>query len=152
MFAICSRRTFSGARPMNDQLRAYLDEQASELEESVRQALSITNGDAMAALRALLIAISFMQEEIDGLKTNVSSGFTRGRVKRPAPKHHTAEEFLAAVAAGTADRGACMVIWRLLRNLTGAAKIDTSEPEGEWSVRIQKSPDVRYTNLYDEKC
>lgn len=43
-----------------------------------------------------------------------------------------------------------MVIWRLLRNLTGAAKIDTAEPEGEWSVRIQKSPDVRYTNLYAE--
>ena len=135
---------------MNDQLRAYLDEQASELDESVSQALSITNGDAVAALRASLIAISFMQEEIDGLKTNVSYGFTRGHVRKPAPKRRTAEEFLAAVTAGTADRGACMVIWRLLRNLTGAAKIDTSEPEGEWSLRIQRSPDVRYTNLYAE--
>lgn len=133
---------------MNDQLRAYLDEQASELEESVSQALSITNGDAMAARRASLIAVSFMQEEIDGLKSQVSTGFTRGRIKKPAVKHHTAEEFLAAVAAGTADRGACMVIWRLLRTLTNAAKIDTSEPEGRWSIRIQRSPDARYTNLY----
>jgi hypothetical protein len=106
----------------------------------------------MAALRSSLIAVSFMQEEIDALKTDVSSGFTRGRVRKPASKHQTAEEFLAAVAAGTADRGACMVIWRLLRNMTGAAKIDTSEPEGGWSIRIQKSPDVRYTNLYAEKC
>jgi len=125
---------------MNDQLRAHLDEQANELDDSVAQTLTITNGDAMAALRASLIAVSFMQEEIDGLKSQVSTGFTRGRVKKPAPKHQTAEEFLAAVAAGTADRGACMVIWRLLRNLAGAAKIDTSEPEGEWSVRIQRSP------------
>jgi hypothetical protein len=108
----------------------------------------------MAALRSSLIVISFLQEEIDGLKSQVSTGFTRGRVRKPAPKHHTADEFLAALAAGKADRGACLLIWRLLRNLTGAAKIDTSEPEGEWFIRIQKSPDVRYTNLYAEnrKC
>jgi len=89
---------------MNDQLRAYLDEQASELDESVRQALSVADGDPMPALRASLIAIDFLQDEIDGLKSQVSTGFTRGRVRKPAPKNYTADEFLAAVAAGTADR------------------------------------------------
>lgn len=38
---------------MNDPLRAYLDEQATELDESLRQALSITNGDAMSKLTRL---------------------------------------------------------------------------------------------------
>ncbi len=112
------------------------------------QALSITNGDPMAALRASLIAISFMQEEIDGLKTNVSSGFTRGRVKKPAPKHPTAEEFLAAVTAGTADRGACMVIWHLVRTLNGSAKIDIAAPEEGWSLKVRPSPDARSVNLF----
>lgn len=65
----------------------YLDEQASELNENVRQALSITIVDAVAALRTSLIAISFLQEEIDGLKSQVSTGFTRGRVRKLAPKH-----------------------------------------------------------------
>jgi hypothetical protein len=71
-------------------------------------------------------------------------------VRKPTPKVHTADEFLNTVADGTADRGARIVIWRLLCNLTGAAKIDASEPEAAWSIRIQRSPDVRYTNLYAE--
>jgi hypothetical protein len=85
LFSICSYQTSGKTNPMNQHLRAYLDEQATQLDESVRQALAVTNGDAIAALRASLIAIGFLQEEIDGLKAQVSTGFTRGRVKKPAP-------------------------------------------------------------------
>jgi hypothetical protein len=41
---VCSHRTDGEFQAMNDQLRAYLDEQAHDLDESVRQALQITNG------------------------------------------------------------------------------------------------------------
>ena len=61
-----------------------------------------------------------------------------------------ADRFLDAVAAGTADEGACIVIWRLLGILRTGAKIDTSEPEGNWSVEVKRSPDARYTNLFAE--
>jgi hypothetical protein len=68
---------------MNDQLRAYLDEQAHDLDESVRQALEITNGDPIGALRAVLIANTFLHEENVGLRAKISMGFTRGGVKKP---------------------------------------------------------------------
>jgi hypothetical protein len=68
---------------MNDQLRAYFDERAHELDESVRQALEITNGDAIGALRAVLIANTFLHEENERLRAKISMGFTRGRVKSP---------------------------------------------------------------------
>lgn len=68
---------------MNDPLRTTSDEQAFELEESVRQALEITNGDAIRALRAAVIANGFLHEENERLRAKISTGFTRGRVKKP---------------------------------------------------------------------
>jgi hypothetical protein len=62
----------------------------------------------------------------------------------------TADDFLAAVAAGTADKGARIVIWRLLRTLNGRAKIDTAEPETDWAIKVWRSPDARYMNLVAE--
>lgn len=62
---------------MNQQLKAYLDEQAQAVDDDVRQALEICNGDAIAALRITLIANAFLVDENDRLKAQVSRGFTR---------------------------------------------------------------------------
>lgn len=67
---------------MNEQLRTYLDEQAAELDESVRQALEVAHGNAIAALRAVLIANIFLHEENERLRAKISMGFTRGRVPK----------------------------------------------------------------------
>lgn len=67
---------------MNHQLRTYFDEQAGELDETVRQALEVANGNAIAALRAVLIANIFLHEENERLRAKISIGFTRGRVPK----------------------------------------------------------------------
>jgi hypothetical protein len=68
---------------MNEQLRTYLDEQAQRLDESVEQALEITNGNAIRALRAVLIANTFLHDENERIGAQISMGFTRGRVRKP---------------------------------------------------------------------
>ena len=62
---------------MNEQLRAYLDEQAQAVDDDVRQALELCDGDAIRALRITLIANEFLQEENDKLKRQVSPGYRR---------------------------------------------------------------------------
>jgi hypothetical protein len=62
---------------MNQQLRAYLDEQAQAVDEDVRQAVDLAGGDPIVALRITLIANAFLLEENDWLKNQVSTGFTR---------------------------------------------------------------------------
>jgi hypothetical protein len=62
---------------MNPQLKAYLDEQAQAVDEDVRQALALCEGDAVRALRITLIANAFLQEENDRLKAQVSKGYAR---------------------------------------------------------------------------
>jgi hypothetical protein len=64
---------------MNQQLRAYLDEQAQAVDEDVRQALELCGGDAMRALRITLIANAFLVEENEKLTSQISAGFTRRR-------------------------------------------------------------------------
>ncbi len=71
---------------MNQQLKAYLDEQAQAVDEDVRQALEICDGDAIRALRITLLANAFLHEENERLKGQISSGFARGRVRKPAVK------------------------------------------------------------------
>lgn len=70
---------------MNDRLRAYFGGQANALEESVRQALEITHGDALAALRTVIIANTFLQEENERLRQQISTGFTRGGLRKVVP-------------------------------------------------------------------
>jgi hypothetical protein len=62
----------------------------------------------------------------------------------------TAHDFLEALRAGTADRGACIVIWHVVRTLNGAAKIDITAPKDGWSLKLRPSPDARYVNLFAE--
>jgi hypothetical protein len=62
---------------MNEALRAYLDEQAKEFDEDVRQAIELADGDVQQALRVAIIANTFLQEENDRLKKQVSKGYAR---------------------------------------------------------------------------
>jgi hypothetical protein len=64
---------------MNATLKAYLEDQAEELEEDVPQTLELAHGDALNALRITLIANAFLSEEIERLKKQVSKGFGRGK-------------------------------------------------------------------------
>jgi hypothetical protein len=49
----------------------------------MRQVLEICRGDAMAALRMVLIANSFYEEEIRLLKEEASAGYGRGKIRKP---------------------------------------------------------------------
>lgn len=53
------------------------------IDDDLRQVLEICKGDAMAALRMVLIANQFYEEEIARLKNEASSGFARGMVRKP---------------------------------------------------------------------
>jgi hypothetical protein len=50
------------------------------LEAAVEQAIAICDGDVRAALRAALVANSFLADEVEQLTREVSCGFTRGRI------------------------------------------------------------------------
>ncbi len=54
---------------------------ADPIEDEVQEALAICGGDAIAALRATLIANAFLEAEVDRLAAAVSSGFARGKVR-----------------------------------------------------------------------
>jgi hypothetical protein len=50
------------------------------LEAAVEQAIAICDGDVLAALRAALVANSFLMDEVERLTKEVSVGFARGRI------------------------------------------------------------------------
>jgi hypothetical protein len=52
-------------------------------ENDLREALEICKGDATAALRMVLIANSFYEEEIRLLKEEASAGYGRGKIRKP---------------------------------------------------------------------
>lgn len=49
------------------------------LDEDMRQAIELANGDVYGALRITLIANAFLSEEIVRLKKQVSKGYGRGK-------------------------------------------------------------------------
>jgi len=55
------------------------------LDDDVRAVLTMCGGDAIAALRITLIANAFLEAEVERLKSEASSGFSRGRVRK-APR------------------------------------------------------------------
>jgi hypothetical protein len=57
---------------MNDQLRTYLDAQAAAVDDEVREALELTRGDAIQALRVTLIANAFLEAEVERLIADVN--------------------------------------------------------------------------------
>ncbi len=50
------------------------------LEAGIEQAIAICDGDVRAALRAALIANSFLADEVERLMRAASLGFARGRI------------------------------------------------------------------------
>ena len=56
------------------------------IDNDVRQVLEICKGDVMAALRMVLIANAYYEEEIRRLKHEASAGYGRGKVRKPAKK------------------------------------------------------------------
>jgi hypothetical protein len=50
------------------------------LEAAVEQAIAVCDGDVIAALRASLIANSFLADEVERLTKEVSVGFARGKI------------------------------------------------------------------------
>ena len=76
---IVGSRLIETAPLMNQQLRAYLDEQAKATDDDMRQAVELAGGDVVHALRITLIANQFLVEENERLKAQISKGFTRGK-------------------------------------------------------------------------
>jgi hypothetical protein len=54
------------------------------VEAAVAQALDICKGDPMDALRMVLVANIFYEEEIRQLKASASTGFSRQQIKKKA--------------------------------------------------------------------
>jgi hypothetical protein len=65
--------------------RSIESEEADEtaLEAEVDEAIALCGGDAHAALRATLIANAYLEGEIERLTEAISTGFARGRMRRP---------------------------------------------------------------------
>jgi hypothetical protein len=54
-------------------------EASDPVEAAVEQAIAICDGDVRAALRAALVANSFLMDEVERLTRAASFGFARGR-------------------------------------------------------------------------
>jgi hypothetical protein len=52
------------------------------IDDDLRQVLEICEGDLTAALRMVLVANQFNEEEIQ-LKNEASAGYARGKVRKP---------------------------------------------------------------------
>ena len=57
-------------------------ETAALLEAEVDEAIATCGGDVRAALRATLIANAYLEAEIERLTKAISTGFTRGRMRK----------------------------------------------------------------------
>jgi hypothetical protein len=56
---------------------------APDLEGEVDEAIRICGGDIGAALRATLAANAYLETEVEPLTKAISTGFSRGRMRRP---------------------------------------------------------------------
>lgn len=59
------------------------DTTRDELEASTAAVIAACDGDARAAVRALLVANSYLEAEVDRLEKAVSLGYVRGHIRRP---------------------------------------------------------------------
>lgn len=55
------------------------------IEDDLRQVLEICKGDHKAALRMVLVANAYYEEEIERLKAEAAAGYKRGQVRK-APR------------------------------------------------------------------
>jgi hypothetical protein len=56
------------------------------IENDLKQVLEICKGDVVAALRMVLIANAFYEEEIRLLKEEASAGYARGKIRKPVKR------------------------------------------------------------------
>jgi hypothetical protein len=68
---------------------------------AVEQAIAICDGDVRAALRAALVANSFLMDELERLKRAASFGFARG--KNPARRASERLERWREISVGSED-------------------------------------------------
>ena len=61
-------------------------ETAASIEAEVDEAIAVCGGDARTALRATLIANAYLEAEIERLAEAISTGFARGRIRKPSSK------------------------------------------------------------------
>jgi hypothetical protein len=62
----------------------------------------------------------------------------------------TVGEFIRSIEDGTADRGAQLALWQLVKRMDGRAVIDYAEPEHGWKLRTEKHARSRYVILVAE--
>lgn len=55
---------------------------AAVLEAQMQELIAMCGGDVMQALRTALTANTFLETQIETLTAKISSGFTRGKLKR----------------------------------------------------------------------
>lgn len=53
------------------------------IDDDIQQVLDMCKGDYKAALRLVLIANEFYEEEIARLRSEASAGYGRGRTRKP---------------------------------------------------------------------
>jgi hypothetical protein len=70
------------------------------MEAAIEQAIAICDGDVRAALRAALVANSFLMDEVEQLTRAVSVGFARGRTS-PARRASERLERRREISAGS---------------------------------------------------
>jgi hypothetical protein len=68
---------------MNLPARLPEPDPANALESEVDEAIALCGGNVRAALRVTLVANAFLERELERLSAAVSTGFDRGRVRRP---------------------------------------------------------------------
>lgn len=54
-----------------------------DLDVAADQAIEACGGDAREAVKALLVAVDFLESQVDDLKGAVSNGYARGRYVAP---------------------------------------------------------------------
>ena len=59
---------------------------AASLEAEVDEAIATCGGDVRAALRATLVANAYLEAEVERLTEAISTGFARGRIRKPPSK------------------------------------------------------------------
>jgi hypothetical protein len=87
LFSFCSHRAkeTKGSPAVNAAARCSEPQAdiAVSLEAEVDQAIATCGGDVRAALRATLVANAYLEAELERLTEAMSTGFTRGRMRKP---------------------------------------------------------------------
>jgi hypothetical protein len=52
-----------------------------DLDQAADQAIAACGGDAREAVKALIVANNFLDQHLDELRTKVSTGYARGRIR-----------------------------------------------------------------------